>query len=96
MGSIDHIEAGPLNTADYLSSDSTPLANQCGWQRKNSDGYEILERPHGRKRPFRIVHIGAGASGIIFSKFAKDLIPDVELQIYDKNPDVGGTWLENR
>lgn len=85
-----------LSTAEYLRSDSSPLANQCGWERKDAQGYEILERPYGAKRPFRVIHIGAGASGIIFAKFARDRIPDVEIQIYDKNDDIGGTWLENR
>jgi len=93
MGSI---ESNTLSTAEYLRSDSSVLAEQCGWQRKNKEGYEILERPYGAKRPFKVIHIGAGASGIIFAKFARDRMPDVQLQIYDKNDEVGGTWLENR
>lgn len=43
-----------------------------------------------------MIHIGAGASGIIFSKFSEDRLKNIELQIYEKNVDVGGTWLENR
>lgn len=96
MGSIDIAEMPVLNTAEYLSSDSTPLAVHCGWQRKDASGYEILERPFGKKHPFRVIHIGAGASGITFAKFARERMPDVEFQIYDKNDGVGGTWLENR
>jgi hypothetical protein len=92
----NHEDVLKMKTADFLSTDSTPLADHCGWQRKDAIGYEILERPYGQKRPFKVIHIGAGASGIIFAKFARERIPDVELQIYDKNHDVGGTWLENR
>jgi hypothetical protein len=95
MGSVE-VKEEKLTTEKYLSSDSSLLAEQCGWERKDAQGYEILERPYGAKRPFKVIHIGAGASGIIFAKFARDRIPDVEVQIYDKNHDVGGTWLENR
>jgi hypothetical protein len=90
------VNMGSMDTASFLESDSNYLAEHCGWERKNQAGYEILERPHGKKRPFRVIHIGAGASGIVFAKAAKDCLHDVSLQIYDKNHDIGGTWLENR
>jgi hypothetical protein len=93
MGSLN---VSSINTSDYLASDSLPLAEACGWERKDAQGYEILERPYGSKPPFRVIHIGAGASGIIFAKFARDSLKNVSVQIYDKNPEVGGTWLENR
>jgi protoporphyrinogen oxidase len=39
-------------------------------------------------RPFRVIHVGAGASGICFAKFAEEMLTNVTIQIYDKNPDV--------
>lgn len=44
----------------------------------------------------RVVFIGAGASGICFSKFAEESLSNTTVQIYEKNADIGGTWLENR
>jgi hypothetical protein len=70
--------------------------NERGWPVANAEGFRILEQPYGSKRKLRIVHIGGGASGICFSKFAEERLENVEVQIYEKNKDVGGTWLENR
>lgn len=70
--------------------------NELGWQVANEKGYRILEQPFGTKRRLRIIHIGAGASGICFSKFAQDQLTCVDIQLFEKNPDFGGTWLENR
>ena len=66
------------------------------WLQQSSKGYKILEQPMGTTEPLRVIFIGAGASGICFTKFAEDSLPNVEVQVYDKNPDIGGTWLENR
>ena len=73
-----------------------PLHNELGWRVQNDRGYKILEQPFGTLRPMRVIHIGAGAAGITFSKFAEESLQNVEVQIYEKNKDVGGTWLENR
>lgn len=79
---------------------STPdsLYNSLGWQVANEQGYRILEQPLGTLTPLRVIHIGAGASGICFSKFYQDQLADqnIALQVYEKNHDIGGTWLENR
>ncbi len=50
----------------------------------------------GHFDPKRIIIVGAGATGICFSKFAETQLSNIEVQIYDKNHDIGGTWLENR
>lgn len=96
MGSIENMEPVHLDSSEYLKSNSRPLADHCGWNRTDpTTGYEILERPYGLKRSIKIIHIGAGASGINLAHYAHDY-PGVEVQIYDKNPEVGGTWYENR
>ncbi|ETI20877.1 hypothetical protein G647_07220 [Cladophialophora carrionii CBS 160.54] len=63
---------------------------------QNARGYRIHEEPYDTPRKIRVIHIGAGASGITFSKFVEEWCKNVDLQIYEKNKDVGGTWLENR
>ncbi|KAK8040101.1 monooxygenase [Apiospora rasikravindrae] len=47
-------------------------------------------------RPLRIIVIGAGISGIQFLKDATHRLENVTITVYDKNDDIGGTWLENR
>jgi len=39
--------------------------------------------------------IGAGLSGITAGILLPAKVPGIKLQIFDKNPDVGGTWYEN-
>ncbi|KIW29741.1 uncharacterized protein PV07_05530 [Cladophialophora immunda] len=80
---------------DDPRADSEEAAKACGWQNVNSRGYSILEKPHGLPQRKRVVVIGAGATGICFSKFSEALA-NLDLQIYEKNDEVSGTWWENR
>jgi cation diffusion facilitator CzcD-associated flavoprotein CzcO len=43
-----------------------------------------------------MICVGAGAAGLQIAYKAERLLENVELQIYEKNHDIGGTWLENR
>jgi 4-hydroxyacetophenone monooxygenase len=58
-----------------------------------------LRAPHWNKaglasdRPFKVVIIGAGMSGIAAAHRLDQA--GVDFVVYDKNGDVGGTWLEN-
>ncbi|MCK1479527.1 NAD(P)/FAD-dependent oxidoreductase [Bradyrhizobium sp. 197] len=62
------------------------------------DGYD-LRQPQWNKeiiapdRPFHVAIIGAGESGIIAAIRLKQA--GIPFTIYEKNGDVGGTWLEN-
>jgi hypothetical protein len=60
--------------------------------------YKIIEQPIGTHRPIRVACMGAGYSGLmmamVFSEKMKD--KSAELIIYERNEDLGGTWLENR
>ena len=47
-------------------------------------------------RPMKVVVIGAGISGILAAIRFTQRIPNLDLVVYDKNPEVGGTWYENR
>lgn len=67
-----------------------------GWQRQNARGYRIAEQLVGSSKPIRIIHIGAGISGICLAKFVPERLINATLTCYDKNADIGGTWLENR
>jgi hypothetical protein len=76
--------------------DSEDLATMYGWPQANERGYRIQEQPYGTERPMRIIHVGAGISGICIAKIAPETLNNVSLVCYDKNPDIGGTWFENK
>ncbi|KAE8151415.1 monooxygenase [Aspergillus avenaceus] len=47
-------------------------------------------------RPLKVVVIGAGFSGIQFAHEVTSTLPNIDLEIFEKNPCLGGTWYENR
>lgn len=59
----------------------------------------IIEQPSLTPRKLRVVCVGAGFSGLMLAHRVKyELKKDelIDLKIYEKNPDIGGTWYENR
>ncbi|KAL7627403.1 hypothetical protein AAE478_001596 [Parahypoxylon ruwenzoriense] len=48
------------------------------------------------ERFVKVICIGAGASGILLAYKLKRSFENYSLTIYDKNPEVSGTWYENR
>jgi ribulose 1,5-bisphosphate synthetase/thiazole synthase len=71
---------------------------QCKvWDKFTIERTDIkLQDPSTRK--LKVLTIGAGVSGILMAyQIQKYCDPsNVEHVIYEKNADVGGTWLENR
>ena len=61
-----------------------------------ADDVTIREHHFGVTRRLRIAMIGAGMSGLNFFKFAEERMDNVDITCFEKNSDVGGTWLENR
>ncbi|KAL2014483.1 hypothetical protein VTN00DRAFT_2008 [Thermoascus crustaceus] len=55
----------------------------------------ISDRSADDARPLKVIHI-AGVSGILAGIRFPQYIKDLDLVIYEKNPDIGGTWWENR
>jgi ribulose 1,5-bisphosphate synthetase/thiazole synthase len=47
-------------------------------------------------RPFEVVVIGAGFSGINCAIRIPQRLRNVSLTVFEKNSDIGGTWFENR
>ncbi len=50
----------------------------------------------GTKRNLKVIVIGAGVSGLNFFKKAEEQGENLDIVCYEKNADIGGTWLENR
>jgi cation diffusion facilitator CzcD-associated flavoprotein CzcO len=61
-----------------------------------ASSYSIRETPKGTRRKLKVAFMGMGASGINFAHHVMKEMKDVTLVVYEKNDDVGGTWLENR
>ncbi|KAF9889365.1 hypothetical protein FE257_007475 [Aspergillus nanangensis] len=57
--------------------------------------FEIEEHPIDQIRPIKVGIVGAGLSGITAGVLLPAKLPGLDLRIYDKNADVGGTWFEN-
>jgi hypothetical protein len=54
--------------------------------------FEIEEHPIDEVRPIKVGVIGAGISGVTAGVLLPAKVPGLDLRIYDKNADVGGTW----
>jgi cation diffusion facilitator CzcD-associated flavoprotein CzcO len=55
----------------------------------------VSDKPVDESRPIKVIVLGAGASGICAGVRFPQEIDNLTLTIYDKNADVGGTWLVN-
>ncbi|GAB7341480.1 hypothetical protein MBLNU457_7713t1 [Dothideomycetes sp. NU457] len=93
----DGVRSG-YTTAENARNGDLSTAERDGLNIPSHDehGYSILEQPMGTKRPIRVILMGAGASALNFLKKAEEQLQDVKITVYEKNHDVGGTWLENR
>ncbi|KAM0521289.1 hypothetical protein ACHAPE_002767 [Trichoderma viride] len=68
-------------------------------EKKPSNWVPLLDGPLRQERKLRVVCVGGGWSGMTLAhKLTHELKWDhfIDLQIYEKNPDLGGTWYENR
>lgn len=62
----------------------------------DSDQEHRLQNPIHNERHVRIICIGAGASGLLFAYKMQRHFDNFSLTVYEKNPEVSGTWFENR
>ena len=75
---------------------NTTSNNSINGGRAGPSEYSCLDQPSYTPRKLRVVATGAGISGLTFAyKMQKDPIPGCEFVIYEKNHDIGGTWIEN-
>ncbi|KAL2828391.1 FAD/NAD(P)-binding domain-containing protein [Aspergillus cavernicola] len=67
-----------------------------GRYKDDHEPYTVLEQPLDTTRHVRIITIGAGASGINMIRTLRKTLSNCENVVYEKIPDIGGTWYENR
>ncbi len=91
MGEINHATEPKFSPMDFQT-----YPGRYGWPTQNANGYKINEQPSGTERPLKVISLGAGVGGICLAKFLPDRLRNVSLTIYDKNPEYGGTWYDNR
>ncbi|KAL4783776.1 FAD/NAD(P)-binding domain-containing protein [Aspergillus varians] len=77
-----------------IPASDAPHENE--WYNQDFDGYRITEKPLHTKRQLRVVCVGAGAAGLQIAYKAERLLENVDLQVYEKNSEIGGCWLANR
>ncbi|KPM46513.1 putative sterigmatocystin biosynthesis monooxygenase stcW [Neonectria ditissima] len=64
---------------------------------KTDTSYEIGNHFHSEPtKPIKIICVGSGISGLCLAFKLCRRLESFELAIYEKNPDIGGTWYENR
>ncbi|PGH26724.1 hypothetical protein AJ80_01670 [Polytolypa hystricis UAMH7299] len=79
---------GALSAAGLVANGKTPP----NWT-------PLKEEPVYARRKLKIICVGAGYSGLTLAhkiKHELQLSDVIDLVIYEKNPDIGGTWFENR
>ena len=47
-------------------------------------------------RPLKVICLGAGVSGILAAIRFPERVKNLDLVIYEKNEEIGGTWFENK
>lgn len=77
---------GSTNGNGVVNGNGVPIGNRP---------YRILDQPLGTRSQYKIIGIGAGASGLYLAYALEKQMKDYDLVIYEKNHDVGGTWLES-
>ncbi|KAL6234087.1 hypothetical protein BDW75DRAFT_251673 [Aspergillus navahoensis] len=63
---------------------------------ESTKGCAIEERAVDHARPLRVIIIGSGISGILASIRFRQRIKNLDLCVYEKNEEIGGTWFENK
>lgn len=94
MGSLNDVELGVGPGLESLPESHKQHENE--WYNQDFDGYRINEVPAYTRRPIRVICVGAGATGLQFIHKARHFLRNVAIQVYEKNSEIGGTWLENR
>ena len=60
------------------------------------DASRRLAGPIHAERHVRIICVGAGASGLLMAYKLQKHFQNYSLVVYEKNPEVAGTWYENK
>ncbi|KAJ5621653.1 hypothetical protein N7528_006436 [Penicillium herquei] len=91
------VHPATITISDCPNHDIVAKQNDaCAVQPEESFDYKIRETLMGTKRKLKAIFMGAGCSGINFASQLQKRMENIDLTIYEKNHDFGGTWLENK
>ncbi|KAF2114151.1 hypothetical protein BDV96DRAFT_577669 [Lophiotrema nucula] len=93
---VIHSEPRSLYAAPGNAADENIKIRDQPAPETDQHGYRIREQPMGTKRRIKVILMGAGASSLNFFKKAEEEMEELDIVCYEKNHDIGGTWLENR
>ncbi|TVY48521.1 putative sterigmatocystin biosynthesis monooxygenase [Lachnellula occidentalis] len=80
----------------HLSPKNLPISPPESISKEQKEEYAVLEEPNRLGKKIKVITIGAGASALNFAHDIDTNRLDIDLTIYEKNPEIGGTWYENR
>ncbi|KAI5475877.1 hypothetical protein MNV49_000759 [Pseudohyphozyma bogoriensis] len=73
-----------------------PSSAETVFGRAEGTKYKMIDQPLGQRRHLKVIYLGGGASAINFAHRVTTKLQDVELVCYEKNPELTGTWFENK
>ncbi|KAM0750614.1 cyclohexanone monooxygenase [Meredithblackwellia eburnea MCA 4105] len=92
--SLDELVGSPASWLERPPAANT--ADSVFGAAPQTAGYEMLNQALGTRRKLRVIYLGGGASGINMAYKIQTHLKDVDFQAYEKNPKLGGTWVENK
>ncbi|KAL2159318.1 hypothetical protein VTH06DRAFT_2753 [Thermothelomyces fergusii] len=72
------------------------MSTPNGLDERDADEFTIKDAVIENMRPFRVIVVGAGFSGILAAIRIPERLRNVELVVYEKNERVGGVWWLNK
>lgn len=90
---------GSVSTGGFMGKMIGTDVTDLALENHRPNWVPVMEQPLHTPRRLRVVCIGAGYAGLMLAykwKHQPGMSDIVDLAIYEKNPDVGGTWFENR
>ncbi|KAE8354737.1 hypothetical protein BDV28DRAFT_155992 [Aspergillus coremiiformis] len=90
---VDEPATKPKLQAEVVEATPSVTRSQINYPHSN---LTLEDRHVDELRPLKVGVIGAGLSGVLAGILLPAKVPEIQLTIFEKNEDVGGTWLENQ
>lgn len=92
---------GSINDVDATETPTTRPGNlfaerfSDNFHKNSNTGYHVPTTVLGasENRKIKVITIGGGFSGVMLAYYLERELRNVEHVIYEKNPEIGGTWV---
>lgn len=86
-----------ISSSTPQTEETNPVRHTAAYKGRDEVAYNLSKKYFNTPRRVKIVVAGAGCSGLDLAHAVESgVLKNVELQIYEKNAGLGGTWYENR